>query len=247
MGKAPAFQFYVKDWLSDTQLKMASFSTKGIWIDILCYMWVAPDRGELVGTKESFMRLLGANNSEIDLFFKEAQALRFCYVVTDHNKNITLRNRRMYNEDKEKENNRLRQQRYRDKHKDNAEITPPSPTASPSATPKHINKASYRRQDIPYGKIVSYLNEKIKKNYRPTTKETQKHIRARFNEGFTEQDFYTVIDNMASKWFTDPKMVDYLRPKTLFGPNFESYLNSSGGKDAKADLLRKLEAVDNGL
>ena len=40
MGKAPAFQFYARDWLTDPELKMVSYQTKGIWIDLLCIMWL---------------------------------------------------------------------------------------------------------------------------------------------------------------------------------------------------------------
>ncbi len=74
--------------------------------------------------------------------------------------------------------------------------------------------------------IVDYLNLKAGTNYRYTTKDTQKHIRARLNEGFTVEDFKTVIDNQCSKWLGDNKMQGYLRPETLFGTKFESYLNS---------------------
>jgi len=35
-GKAPSFQFYWKDWLSDTRLLRCSRSAKGAWIDIIC-------------------------------------------------------------------------------------------------------------------------------------------------------------------------------------------------------------------
>jgi uncharacterized phage protein (TIGR02220 family) len=72
--------------------------------------------------------------------------------------------------------------------------------------------------------IVEYLNQKTGKSFKHSSKETQKLIKARLNSGFTEKDFLTVIDNKVSKWFCDPKMVEYLRPQTLFGTKFESYL-----------------------
>lgn len=127
MGKAPAFQFYVKDWLSDPQLKMASHSTKGIWADMLCFMWEAPSRGELSGTEDELIRLVGANPEDMSRFFAEAERLGFCYYVTDHNKIVTLRNRRMYREEKRRKNNAERQQRYRDNHQCDEEVTTPSP------------------------------------------------------------------------------------------------------------------------
>ena len=84
-----------------------------------------------------------------------------------------------------------------------------------------------------YSRVVYYLNEKVGKNFKPTSNETIRLIKARLNSGFTEQDFYTVIDNK-SKWLTDPKMVEYLRPQTLFGTKFESYL-----QDIPRDLQTK--------
>ena len=43
-----------------------------------------------------------------------------------------------------------------------------------------------------------------------------------------EDDFKTVIDNKTSEWIhTD--MEKYLRPETLFGTKFESYLNQKSG------------------
>ena len=78
---------------------------------------------------------------------------------------------------------------------------------------------------IPYQEIISYLNLKIGSNYRSTSKETRKHIKARFNEKYTLEDFYKVIDNMTAEWLGDEKMSRYLRPETLFGTKFESYKN----------------------
>lgn len=79
---------------------------------------------------------------------------------------------------------------------------------------------------IPYEEIVQYLNQKTNKNFKHTSKVTQRHIRARLAEGFTVSDFKQVIDKKCSDWLRDQKMKEYLRPETLFGTKFESYLNS---------------------
>ncbi len=116
MAKAPAIQFYVKDWLSDPQLKMASFATKGIWIDMICYMWAAPEQGKLIGSKSEIGKLLGATAVEIDVFFEEAGQWGFCD-ITPCSGNVTgmfaIINRRMYRNQKDKEASRLRMQRMR--------------------------------------------------------------------------------------------------------------------------------------
>lgn len=79
---------------------------------------------------------------------------------------------------------------------------------------------------LPYEEIVQYLNQKTNKNFKHTSKVTQRHIRARLAEGFTVSDFEQVIDKKCSDWLRDQKMKEYLRPETLFGTKFESYLNS---------------------
>ena len=76
--------------------------------------------------------------------------------------------------------------------------------------------------------IVGYLNAKTGTAYRPTTKATARLIQARLKEGFTVEDCKAVIDNMTAKWGNDPKMCRYLRPQTLFGTKFESYLQAGG-------------------
>lgn len=78
---------------------------------------------------------------------------------------------------------------------------------------------------IPYTEIVAALNGALGTSYRPTSKKTRQLIHARWAEGFRFPDFEAVIDTMAAAWVDDPKMSAYLRPETLFGPKFESYLN----------------------
>lgn len=73
--------------------------------------------------------------------------------------------------------------------------------------------------------IVDYLNSKSGKAFRASNKTTQSHIHARIAEGFTVDDFKTVIDKKCAEWIgTD--FEQYLRPVTLFGPKFEGYLNA---------------------
>lgn len=79
---------------------------------------------------------------------------------------------------------------------------------------------------IPYIEIIDYLNKKTGKNFKSAAKATQKNIKARFNDGFTLEDFKRVIDIKCEEWLKDSKMSTYLRPETLFGTKFEGYLNS---------------------
>lgn len=80
--------------------------------------------------------------------------------------------------------------------------------------------------------IVGYLNEKNGTRYKADSKDTVKLIRTRMKEGYTVDDFIAVIDNMCALWKGDPKMDNFLRPSTLFGPKFENYLNSKAPQPA---------------
>jgi len=75
--------------------------------------------------------------------------------------------------------------------------------------------------------IISYLNQKFtpKKNYRPDVANSKKHIDARLKEGYSLDNFKRVIDVKYSQWGNDDEMSKYLRPETLFGTKFDSYLN----------------------
>lgn len=85
--------------------------------------------------------------------------------------------------------------------------------------------------------IVTYLNEKCGTHYRCNTANTRKHITARFADGYTVSDFMTVIDKKSAEW-QGTKFELYLRPDTLFGSKFESYLNQQiKQKNETSDFL----------
>lgn len=77
--------------------------------------------------------------------------------------------------------------------------------------------------------IVEYLNIKTVSKYKPDTRATQIHINARIAEGFIYEDFKKVIDVKTAEW-TDTDRAIYLRPETLFGNKFQSYLNQKNTK-----------------
>nr|UVM85703.1 MAG: replication initiator protein A [Bacteriophage sp.] len=78
----------------------------------------------------------------------------------------------------------------------------------------------------PAEEIVDHLNQRAGTHYKATTANTRKLIRARLREGFTVDEFKTVIDKKCAEWLNNCDMAQYLRPETLFGNKFESYLNA---------------------
>jgi len=92
-----------------------------------------------------------------------------------------------------------------------------------------------QKNQIPYADIVTYLNDKTGKNFQAKSNDTQRLIRARWNAGYRLSDFKQVIDIKCQKWLSDEKMVDFLRPQTLFGTKFESYLNETEAKEGNEE------------
>ena len=88
-----------------------------------------------------------------------------------------------------------------------------------------------------YKDVIDYLNEKTGKNYK-TVETNNKHIRARYKEGYTLEDFYRVIDFKVLQW-KGTEWEQYLRPTTLFGTKFEIYLNNS--PERNIDLSKEVE------
>ena len=110
-------------------------------------------------------------------------------------------------------------------------------------------KTSTNTDKVIYAEIIDYLNAKAGTRYRATTSSTRKHIKARIDEGFTVEDFKSVIDKKCSEWLGNSKMEQYLRPETLFGTKFEGYLNAKPQRAQQANMLpperRETQAEQN--
>ena len=79
----------------------------------------------------------------------------------------------------------------------------------------------------PHVEIIEYLNSKTGSKFKPSTKPYIVAIQARLKEGYTVDDFKTVIKKKCEEW-AGTKMEKYLTPKTLFAPShFDQYLNAN--------------------
>lgn len=115
-------------------------------------------------------------------------------------------------EKRQTENRRLRNNN--NKYYQYKEITNKRNNGSVKAEPKAIHK-----------EVIDYLNDKIGARYKASSDVSKRLIDARVKEGYKLDDFKQVIDNKVATWARDQKMSKYLRPQTLFGTKFESYLN----------------------
>ncbi len=72
--------------------------------------------------------------------------------------------------------------------------------------------------------IINYLNSKVGVMYKVSNTKTINLVKARLTEGFTIENFITVIDKKVKEW-KNTIFEQYLTPFTLFGDKFEVYLN----------------------
>ena len=85
--------------------------------------------------------------------------------------------------------------------------------------------------------VLSFLNEKTGCRYRARQGENEptsslKLIECRLRSGATVEQCRQVIAMKVRQWGKDPKMRQFLRPSTLFGPeNFEDYYGQLGSQE----------------
>ena len=84
---------------------------------------------------------------------------------------------------------------------------------------------SGKPDDIPYKNIIDFLNKEINSQFKHTSKKNRGLIRARWTEGYREEDFYYVIKIKSEQWMNDNGFSKFLRPETLFSNKFEGYRN----------------------
>jgi len=135
----PSFQFYPADWLKDPRLKRCTRETKGMWIDIICYLHESDTRGKISATVEEWCRLAGCSAEEFSEFLTENKQKKFAD-ISERNGFVTVKNRRMYREEKARQDNNNRQKRHRskknngDNNEDLTEDVTPYSSSSPSTS-----------------------------------------------------------------------------------------------------------------
>ena len=113
---------------------------------------------------------------------------------------------------------------------------PPSGEASSRQNKKDLLKAERKASAK---RVIDHLNAKTGKQYQHLPASLDPVI-ARLNEGYTEQDCFTAVDNKVADWLHDPKMNKYLRPSTIFcKKHFDAYVNE--GRKPKAKPKPKYE------
>ncbi|MCC0647941.1 conserved phage C-terminal domain-containing protein [Clostridioides sp. ZZV15-6598] len=75
-----------------------------------------------------------------------------------------------------------------------------------------------------YENIIKKLNRESGESFRFDSEADNKLIAERRKEGHSLEDFYKVIESRVKNWKETPMLVD-IKPETLFGHKFKTYLN----------------------
>ena len=219
-----------------------------VWVKLLCLAGKCNESGflmisnEIPYTDEMLAKRFGMDIGVVQRALALFQSLEMIdlienvYMVSNWSKYQSLDDMERY-----KQKNRERQQRYRERQKELLleEKEERNVTDNVKNNGENNVNASISISYISIIKnIINYLNNKCNTRYRYTTRATQDKIKARLNEGFTEDDFYTVIDVKNAEWGNDARMSQYLRPETLFGTKFESYLNQCKPKTSSKEQTK---------
>ena len=205
----------------------------------------ADDDG-FVNNPKKIQRMIGASDDDLKLLIAKRFILIFesGVIVIKHWRMHNLLRKDRYNPTQYQEEYKSLSVKENGAYTNNGNLlaTEWQPSGNQMATQVSIGKDSKGKDSISIVEqnvidIVKHLNERAGTKYKPTTKRTIQSINARLSEGYTVDDFFTVIDKKCGEW-KGTRYEQYLTPNTLFSPeHFERYLNqnivSDNGKDVR--------------
>ena len=228
-SKKLGYTFYPKDWNSDDQVFELNLEQRGVFRELI-------DSAYMTDNVIPFNVKTWARKWNVDVAKLETILDRLIEL-----KLITLTDQVIHVPSCEPRLNIVR----RNQQNGQSGGRPSKPKSEPKPNP--IEKPKERKgkekkgtKELPFKKIIDHLNLICGKDYKHTSSATQTKITARINEGFTVDDFKRVIESKNHEWKNDQKMSSFLRPETLFGTKFESYLNASP-KSTTNTKKRRLE------
>lgn len=230
--KMPAMQFYPADWRKDLAVQALGYHDRGVWFEMLCLMHESSERGVLLlngvpMAEDVLARLLGLDNQTLN----QTLATLLTYGVAKRRlTDNAIFSKRMVDDEK-----LCKIRREAGRQGGNPALLKQIPTTplKQIPTPSSSSSSSSSDSKAAAAGILTYLNEKAGKNFRPV-KANISLIVARLGESSIDE-CRAIIDMKVRDWKHDAKFCMYLRPETLFGSaKFAGYLGeltsaSSGG------------------
>jgi uncharacterized phage protein (TIGR02220 family) len=262
----PYLPLYVQDFLTDEKLALCSAETTGVYIRLMCILHKSKNYGEITLISRD-----KANKNQIEnfaLILLKLMPYEYSVILDSLNELIdrgvvyidgdTLIQKRMQKDGKISEVRSLAgsmggrpAKNKKAKIKQNQSKTESKIKANTEYEYEYeyeyedaiVNDDEDTKYENIYKAVIEHLNEKAGTSYKHTSKVTQTLIRSRQIEGYTLPDFKKVIDNRCCEWLGDNKMSQFLRPSTLFGTKFESYLNKPKDPNKSYDTDEFFEAA----
>ena len=261
----PYIKFFPKDWLSDDKLKECCAESHGVYINLMCIMHQSQEYGVIL-LKQKHKQ----NSKQIQNFAKQL-AKQLPFDVAEIERGIT---ELVEEGVLQIEDDRLSQKRMiKDAYLSDVRASAGSEGGKNKVKNENFAKdfakaksvANYEYEYVleyehetdnerviendkngsnVVQEIIDHLNSVVGTKYKASSKATQTKIKARLKEGFTVDDFKTVINKKYAEW-RGTEWSQYLRPETLFGTKFEGYLNQvPKGKKSSNPFLDDLREDD---
>ena len=158
---------------------------------------------------------------------KAAASSRYRKDDTELQMHANASNCRQEKEEEKEENKNDYKEEYKDEYKEENEEKKDGRAQSADCRQGYVLEYLPDIYDI-----VDHLNGLAGTNYRRNAQETVRLLTGLFNDGYTAADVMRVIDLKCAEWKDSP-YEKFLRPSTLFGEKFESYLNAPPVKSAR--------------
>lgn len=239
----PYLPLFVKDFMTDEKLMICTASTTGVYIRLMCVMHKSEAYGTIL-LKQKFKQsnkqinnfaLQLANFMPYDLQCIESALTELIdEEIIKLDGDLIIQKRMVKDSDiSEKRANAGKkggEETQKSKPKNNKKFAKAKNKANTAIENEIVTETTILKLDLNvdtiHKKIIDYLNLVAETDFKISTKTTIQLIDARIEDGFEVNDFFTVIDKMVNKWQFDSNMCQYIRPQTLFGTKFESYLNA---------------------
>lgn len=224
-NKDPAFPFYPADFIVGT--RFMSYEQKGKYIELLCYQH---QQGHL--SEADMLDICGERDNRIFSKFTQDEFGLYYNVRLEEE----IKKREEYKE-KLRANGSLG-----GKSKAKAKLEQGLSEAKAELKQSSSTRVDNENENINKD-IIEYLNTKLNTKYQYTADYIKRHINARVKEGYTLEDFKTVIDKKYKEW-SGTEFDKFLRPETLFGTKFSQYLNQLDDKPKEKPKFTSFNADD---
>lgn len=190
---------------------------KAAWIDMLCLMWNAPERGVWTGTYQEFARATGLPWEIAPQVISELG--RKTSRVTKRDNEVTLENRRMVNQESHYKDNANRQAAFRQRRVSNKKVTDKTLDVKTLDVIKTTPNTLVHEFENVWNRYPKRLGRK----------EAERHFKASVK---TSQDLTAInsaLDNY-KRYIHDKKIEDqFVKMGSTWFNNWQDWINYTGG------------------